>query len=135
VNAPGGGAPTGTVTFTNGPGGALLGSPSPTLNGAGEATFTTSTLTAATYNVVANYQGDANFVASSSRSASLKVIVQPLPTVQFNPTSYSVDDTAGPVVLTVTRIGSLLGSSAVNFATSPGSALAGSDYTTTSGSV
>jgi ELWxxDGT repeat protein len=62
ANSPGGGIPTGTVTFldittTLGTG---------TLNASGKATFTTSALALGTHAISANYGGDNNFLASAS---------------------------------------------------------------------
>ncbi len=53
----------------------------------------------------------------------------------FNPPGYSVSETAGTVVLTVARGGGIDGAVSVNYATSSGTALAGQDYTTTSGTL
>ena len=61
--------PTGTVTFLNGS--SLLDSGS--LSG-GVASFTTSSLTANTYTVTANYSGDANYAISSSPPSVLSVV-------------------------------------------------------------
>ncbi len=54
-------------------------------------------------------------------------------TLQFNPASYSVDETAGSVTLTVVRSGELGRAVSVSFGTSDGTAAAGSDYAATSG--
>ena len=58
----GAGIPTGTVTFKDGP--STLGTA--TLNGSGQATFTTSTLAAGSHSITASYGGDANFKGSTS---------------------------------------------------------------------
>jgi hypothetical protein len=60
--APGTGTPTGAVTFFDGT--TALGSSAP--NSSGIATFATSTLTAGTHSLTAQYAGDMNFVASTS---------------------------------------------------------------------
>ncbi len=62
--APGAGAPTGTVTFMDG--GAPL--EMATLNASGQATFSTSALSAGTHAITVAYGGDANFSASASTS-------------------------------------------------------------------
>ena len=65
-----GGTAAGTVNFYNGT--ALLGGG--TLNGAGAATFTTSTLPAGSYSITAVYVGDANDTGSTSAALALTVI-------------------------------------------------------------
>jgi len=79
-------APIGNVTFRNG--GALLGT-SP-LNGS-TATFTTSSLPAGSLSITAAYNGDANYIASTS--PKLAQTVKRLPTttslsVNINPSAY-----------------------------------------------
>src|SRR5581483_9955938 len=64
--APGAGLPTGTVTFTDS--GNTVGTG--TLNGAGQATFATNTLSVATHSIVASYGGDTNFLTSTSAALS-----------------------------------------------------------------
>ncbi len=65
-----GGTPTGTVTFREGA--TALGSG--TLNGAGQATFTTGGLPLGTHTITAEYGGDENFAASAS--AAVDQVVQ-----------------------------------------------------------
>jgi uncharacterized repeat protein (TIGR01451 family) len=60
--APGGGTPTGTVTFYDGT--MVLGTG--TLNALGQATFTTSSLSIGTHSITAIYNGDANYNGSTS---------------------------------------------------------------------
>ncbi len=60
ANSPGAGTPTGTVTFKDG----TLGTG--TLNGSGQATFTTSTLAVGSHSITASYGGDATFSGSTS---------------------------------------------------------------------
>ena len=57
-----GGTPSGTVTFRNGT--TTLGTS--TLNGAGQATFTTSSLTVGSHSITAVYGGSGSFTASTS---------------------------------------------------------------------
>src|SRR5262249_21162935 len=59
----------------------------------------------------------------------------PPQTVQFNNATYSVIENGGTATITVTRAGGSSGSVTVNYATSNGTATAGSDYTTTSGTL
>jgi uncharacterized repeat protein (TIGR03803 family) len=63
VTATGGGTPTGTVTFTA-DGSNVLGASA--LNGSGQATVSTSALTAGTHSIVASYGGDSNDQPSAS---------------------------------------------------------------------
>lgn len=62
VVAPGAGAPTGTVTFTDGA--TVIGSG--TLNAARQATVTTATLPSGTRSITATYAGDGSFTGSAS---------------------------------------------------------------------
>ena len=55
--------------------------------------------------------------------------------VQFNATAYAVAENAGSIALSVGRIGGSGGAIQVQYATSNGTATAGSDYTTTSGTL
>ncbi len=60
---PGSGTPTGTVQFEEGS--TVLGTG--TLDGSGEATFSTSTLSVASHSITAVYEGDTNFTGSTSQ--------------------------------------------------------------------
>lgn len=61
---------------------------------------------------------------------------QPQPGVlQFGAAGYTVSENAGSATITVSRTGGSDGSVSVNYATSNGSATAGSDYTSTSGTL
>jgi hypothetical protein len=63
------GTPTGTITFKDG--GIALG-PAVAVSG-GVATFSTSTLSAATHSITAGYSGDSHFLASTSAGLAQKV--------------------------------------------------------------
>ncbi len=65
-----GGTPTGTVTFYDG-GNAL--SPA-ILNNAGEATYSTSSLTLGFHSITAKYGGDSNYTGSTSSAVSVAVV-------------------------------------------------------------
>ena len=79
-----GGTPTGTVTFMDGS--TTLGTS--TLNGSGQATFSTTVLTPGNHSITANYSGDANFSAGSS-----PVLTQ---TVNLGTSSTAVTSSANP---------------------------------------
>ena len=69
--APGAGTPTGTVTFLDGATAVGTG----TLNGAGTASFSTSSLAASNHSVTASYGGDTNFTSSVSTATSVSITV------------------------------------------------------------
>jgi YVTN family beta-propeller protein len=88
--------PTGTVTFLDGT--TTLGTAA--LNGAATATFSTSSLSAASHSITATYGGDANFTGSTT-SSSLTVTVQgPPPPAQVidNETIHVTDTESFPDV-------------------------------------
>jgi hypothetical protein len=86
VNAPGAGAPGGTVTFNDGAVAIGVG----TVNGNGVASVSTSTLSAGSHNITALYTGDANFLPSSSNSFAF--------TLNKAASSVSVSANANPAV-------------------------------------
>ena len=94
-----GGTAAGTVNFYNGA--TLVGSG--TLNSAGVATFTTSTLPVGSYSITANYAGDGNDTGSTSAALALSVI-QATTGVKLVASSPSVQVTA-PVTFTATVTG------------------------------
>ncbi len=57
------------------------------------------------------------------------------PTIQFSAATYSVNESAGSATITVTLTGSTTTTATVSYATSDGTALAGSDYTASSGTL
>lgn len=62
-------------------------------------------------------------------------LLSPTPRVQFSAASYSVSESDATAEVQVIRTGSDESTAAVNFATSDGTAHAGSDYTATSGTI
>jgi hypothetical protein len=99
VTAPGAGVPTGSVTFKDG---ATILAVVP-LDAAGQATFTTSALTAGTHPVTAEYSGDANF--SPSTSPVVNQVVQPAapaPTTTTLTSSLNPSSQGQPVTFTAT---------------------------------
>lgn len=55
--------------------------------------------------------------------------------LRFQTTNYGVNESAGTVTINVVRVGGSDGTVTVTYSTAPGSATAGSDYTTTSGTL
>ena len=55
--------------------------------------------------------------------------------LQFSSATYSVNEDAGSIVITVNRVEGATGNVTIDFATSNGTAVAGSDYTATSGTL
>jgi sugar lactone lactonase YvrE len=92
---------TGTVTFLNGSTVLQSGvTVTQTGGGVGSASFTTSTLTPATYSITAAYTGDTDFATSASASGASLVIIAPPPNTTsavFTATGYvsSVDSAPG----------------------------------------
>jgi len=84
ANSPGSGIPTGTVTFKDG--NTTLGTP--TLDGTGHATFTTSTLSVASHSITASYGGSSSFNSSASSALTQ--------TVNKDATSSSVTSSLNP---------------------------------------
>jgi hypothetical protein len=80
--APGGGVPTGSVTFLDGA--TSLGSGA--LNGAGVATASTTTLAVGTHSLTANYAATTNYNASTS-SPAISFVVNKASTTASTPTS------------------------------------------------
>jgi autotransporter-associated beta strand protein len=70
VTAPGGGTPTGSVSFKDGA--SVLGTGS--LNGSGVATFSTSSLAHGNHVITAEYAGDGNFLGSTNSLGTNQVI-------------------------------------------------------------
>ncbi len=122
------GIPTGLVTFKDGTN--PLGNG--TLNSSGIATFTTTALlTAGTHSITAVYNGDYGFTGSTS-SAGTQVVTVP---VRFDVSSSSVYETNGSAVVTV-DLGQVSNQAVtIHYATSDGSATAGTNYTSTSGTL
>ena len=80
-----------------------------------------------------NPTGDA--ILGTQRTAVLTIIDDDSPMVQFATTSYSVSEGGGSAIIAVTRTGPTNSAVTVDFATSNGSAIAGSDYVATNGTL
>ncbi len=85
---PGAGTPTGTVTFKDGA--TTLGTG--TLNGSGQATFSTSALSVSNHAITADYAGDANFNLSSGTLSGGQTVNK------ANTTTTITSDTPDPTV-------------------------------------
>lgn len=75
-----------------------------------------------------------NGANETSEVSAPGIIVEP-GVIGFDPSSYSVDETAGTVTITVVRTGGSDGTVTVDFATADGTATAPADYTSTSGTL
>ena len=105
------GIPTGTVTFTSGS--TTLGTAplEPAAGGLFEATFSTTSLAAGNYNVVATYSGDPNYIGSAS-AASSTIFVVSTPYVTTTTSGTSITSSAssdGTVTFTATSYGGWTG--------------------------
>ena len=121
----GAGTPTGTVQFKDNA--TNLGAPV-ALNASGVAQFTTSALTTGTHTITADYNGDANFTASTG-SLSGGQVVKAQPSLSINDVSVTEGD-AGTKLLNFTVTLSAASSLTVttNYATANNTATAPSDY-------
>jgi hypothetical protein len=116
------GTPTGTVVFKD------SGNPisctnagGQTLNGSGLATCQTSSLTAGTHVITADYSGDANFLVSSGTLAGGQV-VNNRPLIKFSLANYTVSENGQFVTITVNRSGDTSPAVKVDYATPDDSA-------------
>jgi Big-like domain-containing protein len=99
------GTPTGSVTFFDGP--SAIGT-NPL--SAGQATLTTSTLTAGTHSITARYSGDTTFAGSTSTALTQTVIGQPTTTAVASSLNPSTAGQAVTFTATVTAVGTPTGS-------------------------
>jgi fibronectin-binding autotransporter adhesin len=121
-------APTGTVTFSSN--GVPIGAAN--VDGSGNATLATSSLAAGNDSITARYGGDANFSTSSTSSPTS---VSVLPGVSPGNVTITKSATGGTAdfVLTLTTASST--AITLNYATQDGTAMAGRDYVSASGTV
>jgi uncharacterized delta-60 repeat protein len=107
------GTPTGTVQFKDN--GTNMGSPV-TLNGSGVARFSTSSLTAGTHSITADYSGDVNF-ATSAGTLSSGQTVNNQSLISFSQSSYIVSEDAHFLNITVNRAGNIATAVNVDYTT------------------
>ncbi len=122
--------PTGLVQFKAGD--KNIGDPL-ALNGSGGATINVSDLPVGTHQIVAVYQGSANFAGSLGTLPGGQEVKRHV--VQFSLPSYSVGEGDGQVSVTVTRVGDLTAAATVDYATSDNTARDRSDYNRAVGSL
>ncbi len=108
------GTPQGTVQFKID--GVNSGSPV-TLSGSGVGQLTTSSLTAGTHTVTADYSGNTNFAVSTGTLAGGQV-VNNRPLISLSASGYDVSESAGFVTITVIRGGDTTTAVSVNYNTS-----------------
>jgi hypothetical protein len=86
--------------------------------------------------VVVTLSADAGYHVGTPSSASLSIVDNdPAPTVQFSSASSSESEATTPAAITVTLSAASGQTVTVNYATSNGTAISGSDYTTTNGTL
>jgi hypothetical protein len=79
--------------------------------------------------------GTANGGNNTSATQTFTINVLEGGTLQFSSSSYSVNEGTPSIVITVSRFNGSAGEARVDYSTSDGSAIAGSDYTATSGTL
>jgi hypothetical protein len=87
-----------------------------------------------TFNVTLSSPSGATLGSPSSATVTI-IDDDALPLVQFSAANYNVNEGDGTVTVTVTKTGNTAVPATVNYATSDGSATAGSDYTAASGTL
>jgi large repetitive protein len=120
--APGGGIPAGPVAFSA-DGNTLTGCSSVALNGSGQATCTTSSLSVADHTVTAASGGDANYL-SSSGSLSQTVDEQATSTGEVSSVPTSLTGQSVAITANVSYTGSVTPTGTVTFTITPSSGLA-----------
>jgi len=88
-----------------------------------------------TFTVTLSNASGAGLGSPSSATVTISANDNPAGILQFSSSTYSVNENGGSVTLTVTRSGGSLGAASVQYATSDGTAIAGSDYTLKSGTL
>lgn len=120
--------PTGTVTFYSN--GTAIGSAS--LDGSGDAVLNTTSLEAGDDVITASYGGDADYAASTSLSPATVTVI---PALSFSDATISKSATGATVSFTVSLNSPSSLPVTVNYTTQDGTAMAGRDYASASGTV
>jgi hypothetical protein len=123
----------GTITFTIAGVGAATSGPVANRTASASLTLPGGTPTGS-YTIQAVYSGTTNYHSSSDSSHSLTVTAA-AGQVQFASATYSGDENAGSLTITVSRTGGTAGGVTVQYATVDGTAQAGRDYTAASGTL
>ena len=123
------GSATGTVQFYDGA--MPLGSPAAISSNT--ATYTSSALAAGSHSITATYSGDATHAGSTS--GPLSQVVNNYPVISMASQFMHVVEGSGTIHVTVNRSGVTTGTSSVSYATADINAVAGTDYTATSGTL
>jgi parallel beta-helix repeat protein len=116
-----------------GEGRTYLGTTDATTNGSGDASFTVTFNTALTPGSIVT--ATATDSSSNTSEFSKCAVVQGPGTISFSNPSISFSETAGTATLSVVRTTGALGAVSVNYTTASGTASAGADFTTTSGTL
>ncbi len=117
VHSPGG-SPTGKVTFTDG----TLALGAITLDGSGEAIYSSTTLSVGSHTLTASYGGSVDFATSVSTSVSVTVVAPPKPdfTLQASPPNLTVlQGRHGTATFTLKPTGGFTGSVDLSCGTLP----------------
>ena len=94
------------------------------------------TLVESNETVILTLAGGTGYMIGSPASGTVTIVSDDAyGALQFSGATYTVNETAGTATITVTRTGGSAGAVGVSYATSNGTATAGSDYTTTSGTL
>lgn len=120
-------------TFGNGEGKTYLGSATLTTNASGNATFNLTGLPIAVGQIITATATDAS--GNTSEFSQCLTATNSPGDLAFNATTSSSNENSGVAAITVDRVGGSSGIVTVDYSTSNGTALAGTDYTATSGTL
>jgi hypothetical protein len=126
-----------TFIFTNNSNPALF-AVAPAVSSAGTLTYTPAASASGTASLKIALQdngGTANGGINTSATQTFNITVQDGGELQFNSPTFAIAEDGGNAVITVTRTGGSAGEARVNYATTNGTATAGQDYTSASGTL